>query len=174
VKISGSTNRTNGLLLDGAFKIQSGKLTAIPLLRALEIATSETGISAPDITGGDAHVTSQGTGDPGGMVIEADSITLDCGTRLKIGLSVRHERKQVLATDLKETSRDSIALSTKGTVRIGLPPATAAKLKASIRQQFISREEQGLQWLDIPFSLDTGDFTKEAADKIIALHFAQG
>jgi hypothetical protein len=176
VKISGSPIRTNGLLLDATFKIQSGKLTAIPLLRALEMATGESGISAPDITGGDAHIVSHGTQDAGGLLVEADTISLDCGTRLKLGISVRHERKQVLITDLdaaKQSSGDTVALSTKGTIRIGLPPATAGRLKASIRQQFITREEHGLQWMDIPFSLDKGEFTREAADKITALHFAQ-
>ena len=77
-------------------------------------------------------------------------------------------------TDAKtrDANAETVARSTKGTFRIGLPPATAAKLKPSIRQQFITREEQGLQWMDIPFSLDEGDFTKAAADKITALHYA--
>ena len=181
VKISGSTNRTNGLLLDSSLKILSGKLTGIPVLHALELATNETGISAPDITGGEAHITSQGTQDAGGLVIEADSIKLDCGTRLKLDISVRYERKQEAPKDLtaaklaaeNKAPANKIATSTKGTVRIGLPPATADRLKPAIRQQFIPREDQGLQWLDIPFILDadTGEFTKDAAEKITALHF---
>lgn len=177
VKLSGSTNRNNGVLLDTTLKIQSGKLFGVPVLRALETAANETGISAPEITGGDAHITSQGSLEPGGFVVDADSIQFDCGTRLKLNITVRHERKQVLAADIDAAKRargDTIAISTKGVVRIGLPPATAGKLKASIRQQFITREEQGLQWMDIPFTLENGEFTKEAADKIIELHFAQG
>lgn len=182
VKISGSTNRTNGLLLDATLKIQSGKLIGIPVLRALELATNETGISAPEITGGEAHITTQGTQDAGGIVIEADSIKVDCGTRLKLAISVRHERKQAFAKDLdaaklaleNKTPENSVVASTKGILRIGLPPATAGKLKASIRQQFITREEEGMQWMEIPFSLDSGDFTKDAAERITDLHFTQG
>lgn len=177
VKLTGSTNRSNGILMDATITIQSGSLSRIPVLSAVETATGEGGLSAPEITGGRAHVTSQGTLEPGGYVIESDDLTLDCGTRVKIGLTVRHERKQVMATSLtdaktRDANAETVARSTKGTFRIGLPPATAAKLKPSIRQQFITREEQGLQWMDIPFSLDEGDFTKAAADKITALHYA--
>jgi len=179
VKLTGSTNRNGGILMSADIAIQSGTMHSIPVLKAIETATGEGGISAPDITGGRVRFTSQGTQEPGGYVIDSQEISLDCGTRLKLAFSVRHERKQVMAANYREAVKslgqdgaDSISLSTKGTFSIGLPPATAARLKPAIRQEFISREEQGLQWMDIPFGMDEGDFTKAAYDKITALNFS--
>jgi hypothetical protein len=180
VKLSGSTNRNTGVLMNADFAVQSGSLHSIPVLRALETATSEGGLSAPEITGGRLRFTSKGTAEPGGYVIESQEISLDCGTRLKVGFSVHHERKQLMAANYREavksldkSAAESVSLSTKGTFSIGLPAATAAKLKTTIRQEFISREEQGLQWMDISFTLEEGgDFTRTACDRITALHFA--
>ena len=115
------------------------------------------------------------------MIVEADNISLECGTRLRIGFSVRHEHKEIFATSYNEAVKDPTtglpehtkATSTKGTVHIGLPPATAARLKPAIRQQFFVRDEQGLQWMDIQFDLAEDDFTKTVADKIVALHMAK-
>lgn len=181
IKLSGSTNRSTGLRMEGDLLIQSGSISSIPILLALEKAVSEPGLSAPSITGGRVHFISEGTADPGSLAITADKVALDCGTRLKLALSITHERKQVLATNVKDAIKnagqsadDTIATSTKGTLQIGLPPATAGKLKPSIREAYISREEQGLQWLDIPFDLSKDkDFTKDAADKIYTLLYAK-
>ncbi len=180
VKLTGSTNRNTGILMEADFAVQSGSLHSIPVLRAIETATAEGGLSAPDITGGRVRFSSRGTAEPGGYVIESQEISLDCGTRLKLGFSVHHERKQVLATNFREAVKsldqdagESVSLKTSGTFSIGLPPATAAKLKPAIRQEFIQREEQGLQWMDIPFTMEEGgDFTKVACDRITELHFS--
>lgn len=181
VKLTGSTNRSSGILMDASLAVQSGQIFGVPVLRALEIATGESGLSALEITGGQAHVTSQGSSEASGMIVEADNISLECGTRLRIGFSVRHEHKEIFATSYNEAVKDPTtglpehtkATSTKGTVRIGLPPAAAAKLKPAIRQQFFVRDELGLQWMDIPFDLAEDDFTKTVADKIVALHMAK-
>lgn len=181
IKLSGSTNRATGIRMEGDIVIQSGSISSIPVLLALEKAVSEPGLSTPSITGGRVQFISEGTAAPRSLAISAEKIILDCGTRLKLALSFTHEHKQVLAANVYEavknanqSASDAIATSTKGTLQIGLPPATAGKLKASIREAFISREEQGLQWLDIPFNLDKGqDFTKEAADKIYTLLYAK-
>ena len=92
---------------------------------------------------------------------------------------MRHERKQVLASRVesfqdRESSKagDSITLITSGSLRIGLPPGTAAKLKPSIRKAFLSREEDGFQWIEVPYRMDEGEFTRNSADRIIALHNA--
>jgi hypothetical protein len=65
-----------------------------------------------------------------------------------------------------------VTTNTAGTLRVGLPPEIAAKLKPSIRQAFVTREEDGLQWLDIPYSMDEAEFTRESANRIIALQNA--
>ena len=177
ITLTGSTNLTTGIHMDTRLTLKSGTLSGIPVFRALELATGETRLAQPDLTGGHIHFTSKGTQDPGSLVIEAADVIVEAGTRLKIGLSLRHERKQVLATRVqsfkeKEESGaagESVAVNTSGTLRIGLPPETAAKLKPSIRKAFVTREEDGLHWMDIPWRNDEGDFTRDAADRIIAL-----
>ncbi len=179
VTLSGSTNRSTGILMDSKLTLKSGVLSGIPVFRALELATGETRLAQPDLTGGHLHFTSQGTQDPGGLVMEATDVVIESGTRMKIALTVRHERKQVLATRVESIrdkdpakSTDSMATNTAGTLRVGLPPEIAAKLKPSIRKAFVTREEDGLQWLDIPYSIDEAEFTRESADRIIALQNA--
>src|SRR5436190_22263212 len=72
------------------------------VFRALELATEETHVAQPEITGGHIHFTSQGTQDTGGFLVEANDVAIDCGTTLKISLTIRHERKQTLATNARE------------------------------------------------------------------------
>lgn len=159
--------------MDTRLTVQSGNVSGIPIFRALELTTGETSLAQPELSGGHIHFTSQGSQEAGGQVIEADDVFLDCGTRMKISLTLRHERKQVLAANIQtaKTTGDSVAVSTGGTLRIGLPPETAARLKPAIRQEFLTREEQGYQWMDIPFRMEEGNFTKAAADRMIALHY---
>lgn len=173
IALTGSTNRSTGILMDTRLTVQSGNVSGIPIFRALELTTGETSLAQPELSGGHIHFTSQGSQEAGGQVIEADDVFLDCGTRMKISLTLRHERKQVLAANIQtaKTTGDSVAVSTGGTLRIGLPPETAARLKPAIRQEFLTREEQGYQWMDIPFRMEEGNFTKAAADRMIALHY---
>jgi hypothetical protein len=185
VKLTGSTNRSTGILMDSNFTLQSGTISGVPVFRALELATEETHVAQPEITGGHIHFTSQGTQDTGGFLVEANDVAIDCGTTLKISLTIRHERKQTLATNAREAvaaaeaadaakaagvkTGDNISLTTTGTLRIGLPPETVAKLKPSIRQEFFTREDQGLHWMEVPYRMEDGEFTKDTADRIIAL-----
>jgi hypothetical protein len=186
VKLSGSTNRSTGILMDSNFTVQSGTISSVPVFRALELASGEIHVSQPEITGGHIHFTSQGTQETGGFLLEANDVALDCGTTLKIAMTIRHERKQTLAANAREAvdaskaadaakaagvkTGDNVSLTTTGTLRIGLPPETIAKLKASIRQEFFTREDQGLHWMEVPYRMEDGEFTKETADRIIALH----
>jgi hypothetical protein len=176
ITITGSTNRSTGIVMDTNLTVQSGGINGIPIFRALELATGETSLAQPDITAGHIHFISKGSEEAGGILIDADDVALDCGTRMKIGLTMRHERKQVLASTiraaLRETGSDSVALSTAGVLRIGLPAETAAKLKPSIRKEFLTREEQGYHWMEIPYRMEEGEFTKESADRLIALLYA--
>lgn len=173
VAISGSTNRTSGVILDSRFTVDSGVLSGIPVFRALELATGEAQLAQPQITAGTLNFKSQGSEETGGLLIEGSDILLECGTRMKIGFNFRHERKQVLASSVKEaaTAESSVALSTSGTLRIGLPADSVAKMKPSIRQQFFTSEEGGLLWMQVPFRMEEGDFTKSAADRIVELHY---
>ncbi|HEX2746901.1 MAG TPA: hypothetical protein VHM91_02795 [Verrucomicrobiales bacterium] len=172
IKLSGSTNRTTGILMDTNLTIQSGTVSGVPLFRALELATGETHVAQPAISGGRVHFTSQGTQENGGLLVEANDVQIDCGTTLKIALTIRHERKQVQASNAREAAHvgDSLSLTTTGTLRIGLPPETLAKLKPSIRQEFFTREDQGMHWMEAPYRMEDGEFTKDTADRIIALH----
>lgn len=183
VTLTGSTNRSTGILMDSKLTLKSGTISGIPVFRALELATGETRLAQPELTGGHLHFTSQGTQEPGSLIIEATDVLLESGTRMKIHFTMRHERKQVLASrvaSIKDkaanTQQETINLSTSGTLRIGLPPETAAKLKPSIRMAFINREEDGLQWMEIPCHMGTDDdgreFTRDSADRIIALQNA--
>jgi hypothetical protein len=177
IKLTGSTNRSTGIHMDSNFTLQSGTVSGVPVFRALELATGETHVSQPGITGGHIRFTSQGTQETGGLLVEANDVALDCGTTVKITLTIRHERKQTLASNAREAvaiakanTGDSVSLTTTGTLRIGLPPETIAKLKPSIRQEFFTREDQGLHWMEVPYRMEDGEFTKDTADRIIALH----
>jgi len=170
VTLTGSTNRSTGILMDSKLTLNSGTLSGIPVFRALALATGETRLAQPDLTGGHIHFTSQGSQDPGSLIMEATDVVIESGTRMKIALTLRHEFKQVLATKIESTN--SVTTNTAGTLRIGLPPEIAAKLKPSIRQAFVTREEEGLQWLDVPYRMEEGEFTRESADRIIALQNA--
>ena len=174
VKITGSTNRSTGVIMETDLTVQSGSIRGIPVFRALELTTGETSLSQPEITGGHIHFISQGSQEAGGAVIDADDVVLDCGTRMKIALTVRHERKQVLASTIRAatTTGDSVAVTTGGVLRIGLPAETAAKFKPAIRQEFLTREDEGYHWMEIPYRMEEGEFTRETADRIIALHYA--
>ncbi len=179
VTLTGSTNRSTGILMDSKLTLKSGTLSGIPIFRALELATGETHLSQPDLTGGHLHFTSQGTQEPGSLIVEATDVLLESGSRMRIGLTMRHERKQVLASrvqSIRDTessnTAESITLNTAGTLRIGLPPETAAKLKLSIRKAFITREADGFQWMEIPCRFDEVEFTRDSADRIIALQNA--
>jgi|GEM_PF-6429943 len=174
ITVTGSTNRSTGIIMDTNLTVQSGTLRGIPVFRALELTTGETSLAQPEISGGRIHFISQGSQESGGVHIEADDVFLDCGTRMKIGLTMRHERKQVMASTIRAatTTGDSVAVTTSGVLRIGLPPETIAKFKPSIRQEFITREDQGYHWMDVPYRMEEGEFTKEAADRMIALHYA--
>jgi hypothetical protein len=173
IKLSGSTNRSTGILMDCNFDLLSGKIIGVPVFRALELATEETHVAQPEIKGGHVRFTSQGTQENGGFLLEASDVVLDCGANLKIGLTIRHERKEVQASNAREAAAatgDSVSLTTVGTIRIGLPPETFTKLKPAIRQEFFTREDQGLHWMEAPYRMEDGEFTKDTADRIIALH----
>ena len=180
VTLTGSTNRSTGILMDSKLTLKSGTLSGIPVFRALALATGEALLAQPNLTGGRVNFTSRGSEDPGSLVIEATDIVVESGTRMKIGLTMRHERKQVLATrvgSFKDSSTaDSVAKKSTGTLRIGLPPETAAKLKPSIRQAFVTREEDGFHWMEIPWrdDEDEDEFTKTAADRILELQNTGG
>ena len=177
VTLTGSTNRSTGILMDSKLTLKSGTLSGIPLFRVLGLATGEALLAQPNLTGGRINFTSQGSQDPGSLIVEATDVLVESGTRMKIGLTIRHERKQVLATrvaSFKESqdsgsTTDSVARKTTGILRIGLPPETAAKLKPAIRQAFVTREEDGFHWMDIPWREDETEFTKAAADRILQL-----
>lgn len=177
ITLTGSTNRSTGIVMDTSLTVQAGTLRGIPVFRALELTTGETSLAQPEISGGRIHFISQGSQESGGVLIEADDVFLDCGTRMKIALTMRHERKQVLASTIREatatTTGDSVAVTTSGVLRIGLPPETIAKFKPAIRQEFITREDQGYHWMDIPYRMeeDKGELTKEVADRMIAIHY---
>ncbi len=180
--LTGSTNRSTGILMDSKLTLKSGTLSGIPVFRALGLATGEALLAQPNLTGGRLNFTSQGSQDPGSLVVEATDVVVESGTRMKIGLTMRHERKQVLATRVESfkdnqgasSAADSVATKTTGTLRIGLPPETAAKLKPSIRQAFVTREEDGFHWMDIPWRNDEIEFTREAADRILELQNTGG
>ena len=175
VALTGSTNRSSGIVMDARLSLLSGSLRGIPILRALELATGETSLAQPELTGGRIHFTSQGSQEAGGQVIDADEVFLDCGTRMRIAMTLRHERKKVIATDIKaaiEASAgnvETVAVSTTGNLRIGLPAETAGRIKPEIRQEFLTREEQGYVWMDMPIRFDEGDFTKGIADRMVAM-----
>lgn len=176
IALSGSTNLTAGILMKTRLTVQSGSILGIPILRALELATGDTKFAHPDIAGGHIHFSSQGTQESGGLIIDADDVVLDCGTQLKISLTLHHEARQVIASTIRESSgnaNDTVTVSTGGVIRIGLTPETVATLKPAIVKEFITREEQGYQWMEIPYrSEENGLPTKAAADRIIDLHNA--
>lgn len=176
VQFSGSTSAATGVTMDASFTLQAGAISGVPVFRALELATGENQLAQPEITGGTVRFKSQGTTETGGILIEADEVLIESGTRMKLALNLRHERKQVMATNVTEAAlaQTSVALSTEGTLRVGLPPETVAKMKPAIREEFFTRQDQGMVWMEIPFKLEEekGEFTKTRADRIVQLHTA--
>lgn len=175
IKLSGSTNMSSGVVQDATLTLQSGALSGIPVFKALELATGESRLAQPEIAGGSVHFKSQGTQETGGILVEANNVVVESGTRMKMTMTLRHERKQVMATSVR--AKDSIAVSTGGTLNIGLPPGTVAKLKPAIRQEFFTREDQGMSWMEVNFKIEEGtegefSFTKATADRIVELHYA--
>ena len=172
VDISGSTNRNSGIVLDAKLSVKSGSLRALPILNALEIVTEEPRISRPNIVGGSLNFTSQGASESGGTVIEGKDLLLDCGALMKLGLTFRHERKPVLAENIKDAQPGaaSVSVNTSATLRIGLAPELARKLSPAIRTEFAVREEEGLQWITIAYSGDESIPTKQAAERMLQLH----
>ncbi len=172
VALSGSTNRNTGVVLDAKLSIKSGSIRSIPILRALEIVTSEPRLSQPVIFGGDLQFISKGASESGSIALEGNDILFDCGPLFQIGLNFRHERKPVMAENIKDAQpvADSVSVETSATLRIGLAPEIATKLNFAIRTEFGAREEGGFHWITIPYSGDEAAPTKGSADRMLQLH----
>lgn len=171
VDISGSTNRNSGIILDAKLSVKSGTLRSLPILRTLEIITGEPRLSHPTIVGGNLNFTSQGASESGSTIIEGKDLLLDCGALMKFGLTFRHERKPVLAENIKDAQPGaaSVSVDTSATLRIGLAPELASKLNSAIRTEFGVREEGGLQWITIPYASEETVPTKKIAERMLEL-----
>jgi hypothetical protein len=173
VTFKGSTNRSEGIMTTAELTPLSGALHALPIFRALELATGGLPLLQPRITGGQIRFRSGGTGENNGYFLDTKGTELICGPALKVIINARHERALAPANLDDPTADRPVLTVNSGSVLIGLSTSTAASLTPKVRETFFAREADGMVWTEIPISGNGSDLTRKAAEAITAAHNAE-
>ncbi len=171
VKLSGSVNRSSGIRMDGTLTLGSGRLSGLPVFKALHQLTGEDQYRLLPLRSGTVHFTTSGSAENGGLVIEIKQMDLDCGTVARLKGTFRQEqiRQEQGISKTKPVDQTRV----EGLFKIGVPAAVAARLKPAVASRFFKQGEDGWWWMDLKVdSPVTNSLGRGLADELIKTNTA--
>lgn len=171
LKFSGSVNRTTGIRMEGELEVQSGRMAALPVLKALNQLTGEDQFRLLSIRSGRVRFVSSGGEGHGGQLVEVKEIEADCGPLLRLNGNLRHENIFEIGDLSGKEAANRLAVT--GVIRMGLSAIVTARLKPAVVERFLKKEDSGWAWLEIPVEGPlTPVFTRELAAEILKVSAA--
>ena len=147
VKMAGSVNRSRGIGMEGELQLESGKLTALPVLMALHQLTGEDEFRRPGIKSGDVKFKTYGAENGVGLVVEVTDCAVDCGPLLRVKGTLHYEQTREPGTIDGRPAAEQIKVS--GAFKLGISAEVTARLKRAVTERFFVKDPDGWSWLEI-------------------------
>ena len=171
VKLTGSVNRSTGIGMEGELQLLSGRLTALPVLKALHQLTGEDEFRLPGIKSGWVQFKTSGSENGVGLVVEVTGCIAECGPLLRLKGTLRYELTREPGTIDGRQPPEQLKLT--GVFQLGISAGVIARLKPAVLERFFVKDTGDWAWLEI--KLDgpvTPSLTKKLAAEILEVSAA--
>lgn len=166
VRLSGSVNRSTGIKMEGTLDLRSGRLTGVPVMKALHQLTGEDQFRQLTLRSGKIVFTTSGSEGHGGLVVDIKEFEADCGPVARLKGSFRQEEIREAAA--RPGGKPVARLKVSGHFQIGVPAMVVAKLKPAVAARFFKPGEGGWSWLDCPIEGPiSGSLSRELAEELL-------